>query len=605
MDWRGLRDGSAAGAWAALSGPSNAADGANSPRRDVWEGLGEGQVSRAAVTPGKSSKEVDHTVEAAAACTCGGVGKTSGGCAAGHACQKSASSAKKRGSTPSVGRLRGARASGTGPEPPNAPPTPAPLRVPTQETRRVLGVGTGIRPAARELRAKRVAGSRLGERRLAATGRSDLYERVKGQLSASSAKVWAEVGGASRRRADAPASCARVGAAEASGWAAEIPQFGAAESCGQLVWAGGGGLLSCADWGLDLPQLSSFSDPCAVDTGDVYQAVWSWRWADLTDWLPLGDSGALTRRNAATSREKTWLDAPAYTEDLETFKWSEVVAHGRYWDIPADAVLKLALDLIWATRDSIPNENSCCPGAREWAEYYLGRNGPLIEVEHTSRWGCVSTPVTITTGSCGSPISVSSAGVRAHALPNARAGKVHLCYNYLEGQAALADDFMYAAWAVLEWTERSGSMTEALKEHYRVAASELGALALGAVLSVARTILHEAYHLAYGGHCLNDCCQAKLSLEWMCRAASRLGARPADEAWVDSSLDAPTFRYETLCADPGSGIAADNFAGGCTMSLPGTPSGGGNWTGKSGWRNPTSRNCRCSAVHEWWRNLWT
>lgn len=122
---------------------------------------------------------------------------------------------------------------------------------------------------------------------------------------------------------------------------------------------------------------------------------------------------------------------------------------------------------------------------------------------------------------------------------------------------------------------------------YVECADTLARIALGAVTTAGRTMLHELVHDQKGlnyKHCPNRCCMQRIALKWQCRVTSKLGLYRADNHVVDvlgpAADDPANLEYASNCRDenPSSNDDANFFRGTCRMEFPGQHSNSDNFT---------------------------
>ncbi len=257
-----------------------------------------------------------------------------------------------------------------------------------------------------------------------------------------------------------------------------------------------------------------------------------------------------------------------------------------------------AVRMIDVYRQQIRNRNEDCPDARERVGERLDELGYKFYIDNG--WDCSSTPLAITfpTDGSGFPESISLTD-GSFGWYNSVTKNIHLCANHLNGHAHVADSLLaYAHQAY--WYVLNGH-AEDLEQawDFFVQAKYLGRLSLGCVASISTTILHEMLHRVYGvEHCKKGCCQAAISLRWMCRVFSGLGLYAADSVnRIDRNLGRVTIGRNSKCKDPMFG-APEAFEGLCSMTHPGIQGDFEAWTVEGPWMYP--QGCEPTVSDGFW-----
>lgn len=262
--------------------------------------------------------------------------------------------------------------------------------------------------------------------------------------------------------------------------------------------------------------------------------------------------------------------------------------------------LRWALSFLARFSDLIPNDGTCCPRARDKVQQALEHNTVDIWLQGMDGVfnGCrdaigdsaleTGNPPLFGFWTCGTTKLINSIPLSSKSASTA--ARIAMCAEYVDIQSYALDRTMYQAY--LAWSyprERTSLAGDANAAAYELACQDLGRLGIGALLTLARTILHEMLHIFYGTHCANGCCMQRLALKWLCNTASECGAWTMDANNVDSSLSGRSFNYQSTCRGKAT------FDGGCRMSMPGIPNRPEAWRKTDGICTTTS----CPTVADW------
>jgi hypothetical protein len=167
--------------------------------------------------------------------------------------------------------------------------------------------------------------------------------------------------------------------------------------------------------------------------------------------------------------------------------------------------------------------------------------------------------------------------------------EIHVCAQYLDAVADVVDTYMTEAYKVYGWLYEGnvvgvGDEVHGFYENYSTylqAATTLSKVALSAVSTLSRTLMHEMIHRYKwaGGHCTHKCCMQRIALTWQCRVSAYLGLYAADGNGIDwagnrtpAAWPPGLIAYSSVCQDS---IFSDptkfmnSFDGNCQLTNPG------------------------------------
>ena len=282
---------------------------------------------------------------------------------------------------------------------------------------------------------------------------------------------------------------------------------------------------------------------------------------------------------------------------------------GNFWTDPMLQTLIYAIKLLDTYRGFIPDVDENCCGAQTSAAERLDSGTFWVRVADVG-YDDSGTAYDMTysvelSASCGDrcldvPISASLApDGRAMICRNGAddCDIVTIFYGQLAAHAMIADQFLYlahVAYGYADWlTSNFPGLTDKITD-YRSQAKLLGKLALSAITTVARTLLHEQIHrqtLDEGwteysrgatAHCDFGCCMQRIAGKFGCSVHAYLGlyAADANDTGIDVDLLGNKVRYR-------SGCDTVSWTGGCGMTSLGSEGDETAWSQAGTWSSGT------------------